>query len=132
MRPTGTGSFSTTVARFVGEVSLGAVQRGPFQTASVGYWIDEGAAGRGYVPEAVAVMFRYAFEDLGLHRLEIAIVPRNAPSRRVVEKLGLREEGIARGFLQIAGVYEDHVRFAITADEWRSRRKELEALAETR
>jgi ribosomal-protein-alanine N-acetyltransferase len=127
----GFGIFVAGGDRFVGEVSLGSVQRGPFQAASVGYWIDERAAGRGYVPEAVAVVFRYAFEELGLHRLEIAIVPRNAPSRRVVEKLGLREEGVAIGYLQIAGVYEDHLRFAITADEWRTRRDEMEAVATT-
>jgi ribosomal-protein-alanine N-acetyltransferase len=113
--------------RFVGEVSLGSVSRGPFQSAFVGYWIDEALAGRGYVPEGVVLMLRYAFETLRLHRLEAAIVPRNLPSRRVVEKLGLREEGTALRFLQIQGVYEDHVRYAITADEWEARRTELTA-----
>ena len=81
--------------RFAGEVSLGSVQRGPFQMAYVGYWIDEALAGRGYVPEGVVLLMRYAFETLALHRLEAAIVPRNTPSRRVAEKLGLRDEGIA-------------------------------------
>jgi ribosomal-protein-alanine N-acetyltransferase len=110
---------------FLGEVSLGNVQRGPFQMAYLGYWIDEYSAGRGFVPEGVVLLMRYAFEDLKLHRLEAAIVPRNAPSRRVVEKLGLREEGIAHGFLQIQGVYEDHVRYAITTEEWSARETEL-------
>ena len=67
-------------------------------------------------------MMRYAFEALQLHRLEAAIVPRNTASRRVAEKLGLRDEGIAVRFLQIQGVYEDHVRYAITAEEWRGAR----------
>ena len=44
---------------------------------------------------------RFAFETLRLHRLEAAIVPRNAPSRRVAEKLALRDEGTAQRFLQI-------------------------------
>src|SRR5690242_9119236 len=104
--------------RFAGEVSLGSVARGPFQSAYVGYWIDEELAGHGYVPEGVVLIFRYAFDTLQLHRLEAAIVPRNDASRRVVEKLGLRDEGTAREFLQIQGVYEDHVRYAITAGEW--------------
>jgi ribosomal-protein-alanine N-acetyltransferase len=39
----------------------------------------------------------------------------------VVEKLGLREEGVARGFLQIDGVFEDHVRYGLTAEEWDER-----------
>jgi ribosomal-protein-alanine N-acetyltransferase len=103
---------------FIGEVSLGSVQRGPFQSAFVGYWIDREHAGRGLVPEGVALVLRYGFEDLGLHRLEAAIVPRNHASRRVAEKLGMRDEGTARRFLQIRGVYEDHARYAMTAEDW--------------
>lgn len=110
---------------FVGEVSLGNVQRGPLQSASVGYWIDEGHAGRGLVPAGVVVVLRHAFETLTLHRVEIGIVPRNLPSRRVVEKLGLREEGTSSRLVQIRGVWEDHVRYAITVEEWQERRIEL-------
>ncbi len=109
--------------RLVGEVSLGSVQRGPFQMAYVGYWVDELHAGNEYVPEGVALLMRYAFDVLALHRLEAAIVPRNIASRRVAEKLHLREEGIALGFLQIQGIYEDHVRYAITAEEYRMRER---------
>jgi ribosomal-protein-alanine N-acetyltransferase len=112
---------------FIGEVSIGSVQRGPFQSAYVGYWIDRDQAGQGLVPEAVALVLQYAFVTLGLHRIEIAIVPRNAASRRVVEKLDLREEGVARGFLQIDGIYEDHVRYGITAEEWDERGPEIVA-----
>jgi ribosomal-protein-alanine N-acetyltransferase len=53
--------------------------------------------------------------------VEISIIPRNHASRRVVEKLGIREEGIAERFLEIDGVWEDHVRYAITAEEWDAR-----------
>ena len=113
--------------RLAGEVSLGSVQRGPFQMAYVGYWIDRELAGRGFVPEGVVLAMRYAFEVLTLHRLEAAIVPRNIASRRVVEKLGMRDEGTATRFLQIQGVYEDHVRYAMTVDEWRERHGELVA-----
>jgi len=60
-----------------------------------------------------------------LHRVEISIIPRNSASRRVVEKLGIREEGVALRFLEIDGVWEDHVRYAITAEEWLERRDEL-------
>ena len=113
--------------RFIGEVSLGSVQRGPFQSANVGYWIDEAEAGRGYMPEAVVLVIRFAFEALGLHRVEAAIVPRNKASRRVAEKIGLRDEGTSDRFLQIRGVWEDHVRYAITAEDWALRKTELEA-----
>ncbi|HXY92157.1 MAG TPA: GNAT family protein [Acidimicrobiia bacterium] len=110
----------------LGEVSLGSVLRGPFQSSFIGYWIDEKQAGNGYVPEGVALVIRYGFDTLGLHRLEAAIVPRNDRSRRVAEKLGLRDEGTARRFLQIRGVWEDHVRYAITVEDWKARRAGLE------
>lgn len=110
---------------FVGEVNLSSVQRGPFQNAYVGYWIDQAHAGQGYTPEAFVVAAQYAFEDLGLHRLQVAIIPRNGSSRRVVEKLALREEGVALRYLEINGVWEDHVRYAITAEEWEARRDDL-------
>ena len=77
------------------------------------------------MPEALVVLTRFAFEELGLHRLQIAIIPRNKASRRVVEKLGLREEGIAARYLEINGTWEDHVRYAITAEEWQERAPEL-------
>ena len=110
----------------MGEVSLGSVLRGPFQSSFIGYWIDEKQAGNGYVPEAVALVIRYGFDTLGLHRMEAAIVPRNDESRRVADKLGLRDEGTARQFLQIRGVWEDHVRYAITARRLATTRDDLE------
>lgn len=113
--------------RFAGEVSLGNVQRGPFQMGYLGYWIDEPLAGHGYVPEGVVLLMQYAFGSLALHRLEAAVVPRNAASRRVAEKVGLRDEGIAVRFLQIRGVYEDHVRYAMTVEEWRRLEPDLRA-----
>jgi len=107
--------------RLVGEITLSSIQRGPFQNGFIGYWVDQAVAGQGLAPEAVVAVLQFAFADLRLHRIEIAIVPRNAPSRRVVEKLALRQEGIAVRFLEIDGVWEDHVRYAVTAEEWAER-----------
>ena len=126
-RQLGTGyGFGIFVgSRFAGEINVSAVQRGPFQSAYVGYWVDEAQAGRGYVPEAVVCVCRYSFDELRLHRLQIAIIPRNAASRRVVEKLEIREEGVAQRYLEINGVWEDHIRYAITAEEWAERKLSL-------
>ena len=123
-RQLGTGyGFGILVAgRFAGEINISSIQRGPFQNAYVGYWIDQAMAGHGYVPESAVLLLRFAFEELALHRIQIAIIPRNRASRRVAEKLGLREEGVASRYLEINGVWEDHVRYAITAEEWWPRR----------
>jgi ribosomal-protein-alanine N-acetyltransferase len=104
--------------RFAGEVTLSSILRGPFQNGSIGYWIDKDVAGEGLIPESVVVVLQFAFETLRLHRIEVAIIPRNLASRRVVEKLDLRNEGVALGFLEINGEWEDHVRYAMTAEEW--------------
>jgi ribosomal-protein-alanine N-acetyltransferase len=110
---------------FAGEVNLSSIQRGPFQNAYVGYWIDEAKAGNAYTSEALVAVFRHSFEDLALHRLQISIIPRNTASHRVVAKLGIRDEGIAVRYLEINGTWEDHVRYAITVEEWAERREEL-------
>ena len=127
-RQLGTGyGFGVFVGeQLIGEMNVSSIQRGPFQNAYVGYWIDQRQAGQGYTPEALVVAMRFAFDDLRLHRLQIAIIPRNKPSRRVVEKLGLRLEGLAERYLEINGVWEDHMRYAITVEEWVARRTEFE------
>lgn len=122
---TGYGFGIFVDGRFAGEINLNSIHRGAFQSAYIGYWIDEGQAGHGYMPEAVVLVLRYGFEELGLHRMQINIIPRNSASRRVVEKLGLREEGVAERYLEINGVWEDHLRFALTSEEWEIRRDEL-------
>lgn len=111
--------------QFAGEINLNNVTRGALQSATIGYWIDRARAGHSYIAESVVVLSRFAFDQLQLHRLEICIVPRNANSRRVMEKLRFRNEGIAERFLEINGTWEDHVRYAITAEEWAVRGDEL-------
>ncbi len=113
--------------RLSGEVNLNHVVRGAMQSGVIGYWIDQARAGRSLIAESVVVVCAFAFEQLDLHRIEICIVPRNRNSRRVMEKLAIREEGIAQRFLEINGVWEDHVRYGITVEEWSQRRAELDA-----
>lgn len=126
-RATGTAyQFAVFVDdEIAGEVNLNNVVRGAMQSCTVGYWIDQRHAGNGYTAEGVAVVLQFAFEQLGLHRVEICIVPRNHRSRRIVEKLGLRDEGVALRFLEINGEWEDHIRYAMTAEEWTQRRDEI-------
>ncbi len=102
----------------IGRVTLGGVLRGAFQNAYVGYWIDQRHQGQGYMTEAVTTAFSFGFGAAGLHRLQIAIMPRNGASLRVIEKVGARREGLAERYLRIAGEWEDHVVFAMTREEW--------------
>jgi ribosomal-protein-alanine N-acetyltransferase len=105
--------------RLIGRVALANVVRGVWQNATLGYWISEDAGGRGHATAAVGLALRFAFDIAGLHRVQPAIMPRNARSRRVVEKCGFRHEGVALRYLRINGVWEDHDMYALTAEDWR-------------
>jgi ribosomal-protein-alanine N-acetyltransferase len=113
--------------RVAGEINLNNVVRGAMQSGTIGYWVDQRHAGNAYVAEGVVMLIQFAFEQLGLHRVEICIVPRNTNSRRVMDKLQIREEGLAERYLEINGVWEDHVRYGMTVEEWETRRDELSA-----
>ena len=106
---------------FIGEVTIGTIVRGPFQSCLLGYWVDEKFAGRGFAPEAVSAVVDYGLSSLGFQRIEVAIVPGNKSSIRVVEKLGFEFEGISKEYIEVAGVREDHARYCITPRTWNSR-----------
>jgi ribosomal-protein-alanine N-acetyltransferase len=95
-------------------VNINSIIRGRFQSASIGYAAFAPAVGQGYMTEGLGLVIRYAFEQLRLHRLEADIQPGNAPSIRLVERLGFRREGYAPEMLFIDGAWRDHERWAIT------------------
>lgn len=104
--------------RLIGRVALANIVRGPWQNATLGYWIDERSGGRGHATRAVRLALRFAFEHAGLHRVQPAIIPRNGRSVRVAEKAGFRLEGRALRYLKINGVWEDHDIYALTIEDW--------------
>lgn len=103
--------------RLVGQVMVTSIQRGAALTGTVGYWVDERVAGQGIAPTAVAMVVDHCFLELGLHRVEVDVQPGNEPSRRVVDKLGFRCEGVRRGLLHVDGQWRDHELWAMTIDE---------------
>lgn len=106
-----------TSGHIIGRIALSEITRGVFQNAYLGYWMDHRSLGRGLMTEAVRGAVRFAFDDLGLHRVQAAIIDDNKPSLRVIAKAGFREEGLAKAYLKIAGRWQDHRIFAITADD---------------
>jgi len=104
--------------QFAGQLTVGSIIWGSARSGQIGYWIDESFAGRGITPTALAMAVDHCFHVVGLHRLEASIRPENAASRRVVEKLGFREEGVRVRQLHINGAWRDHICYAITAEEF--------------
>ncbi len=103
--------------RVVGQMNVSNVVRGALRSCSVGYWVDSAVAGRGITPTALALVVDHCLTEAGLHRVEVNIRPENAASLRVVEKLGLRQEGYHQRLLDIGGAWRDHLSFAITSEE---------------
>jgi ribosomal-protein-alanine N-acetyltransferase len=103
--------------QFAGQLTVGSIVWGSARSAQVGYWIDEAFAGRNVTPTALAMAVDHCFFVIGLHRLEATIRPENHASRRVVEKLGFREEGLRRRSLHIDGAWRDHLCYAMTAED---------------
>jgi ribosomal-protein-alanine N-acetyltransferase len=108
-------------SRIVGRVALTQVVRGAFQSAVLGYWMDADHQRRGLMTESVAATLGFAFGPAGLHRVQAGVMPRNAASLKVLARLAFRLEGFADRYLKIAGHWEDHLLFGITAEEWKSR-----------
>lgn len=103
--------------RLVGQVTLGNIVRRAFCSCYAGYWVDSRVAGRGIIPTALALAVDHAFNVGGLHRIEVNIRPENTASRRVVEKLGFREEAYHPRYLHIDGAWRDHVGYALTTED---------------
>jgi [ribosomal protein S5]-alanine N-acetyltransferase len=109
--------------RIAGVFALSQIARGPFLSCYAGWRVSVEVLGQGLCTEAMRAMLDMAFapapDGLGLHRVQANVIPGNGPSLRVAEKLGLRREGLALRYLQIDGRWQDHVMFAIVADEFR-------------
>ena len=102
---------------FVGQLTIGGVQRGALRSAWVGYWVDSTVQSGGVATAALALAVGHALGPVGLHRIEATIAPENHPSQAVVAHLGFRQEGYLERYLDINGAWRDHLLFAMTREE---------------
>lgn len=105
----------------VGAITLDNIRRGPAQSGTLGYWVGETYARRGYMAEAIASVVHHAFARLELSRIEAACLPENVASRGVLEKSGFKYEGVAQSYLQINGRWRTHVLYAALRHDRRGR-----------
>lgn len=95
--------------KIIGSIGLSNVVWGPFRSAFMGYKLDKEFINKGYMSAAVRLLTEYAFNELGLHRIEANVMPRNKASLRVLEKNGYVNEGISKYYLNINDIWEDHI-----------------------
>jgi ribosomal-protein-alanine N-acetyltransferase len=115
--------FRTSDGAMVGGVSLSNVRRGVAMTASLGYWSSITHARQGHTLAAVHAVAAFAFGPAGLHRVEAACVPENEASKNLLLKAGFNEEGLARAYLKINGVWRDHLTFGLLSESLRVRER---------
>jgi RimJ/RimL family protein N-acetyltransferase len=106
--------------RVLGSITLMLEQDQP--RAEIGYILGREHWGQGYAGEAQRRAIDYAFDDLGLHRLEADTHPDNTGSTRSLERLGFRREGRLRERWLVGGRYSDSVLWGLLAEEWRAGR----------
>jgi len=99
----------------VGGITLSNIRRGVAQMGSIGYWVGEPHTRQGHTAAAVRAVTRFAFQRLGLHRIEAACIPTNEGSRAVLARAGFRQEGMAMAYLRINGVWRDHLLFGLVS-----------------
>ena len=109
--------FLRSEGSLVGGLTLSNIRRGVAQSCSVGYWIGEAYQRCGLMSDAVRAVVPFAFGSLNLHRVEAACLPSNDRSISLLRGCGFTEEGYARRYLKINGVWQDHVLFAILAED---------------
>jgi [ribosomal protein S5]-alanine N-acetyltransferase len=105
-----------------GVYNVSQIFRGPFRSAYLGYYALEPHAGQGYMREGMLLLLRYAFGELGLHRLQANVQPENHRSIALIRSTGFTEEGYARRYLKINGRWRDHLMFAVLAEDVGRRR----------
>ena len=103
-------------ATAIGNLAFNNIVRGAFQSCHLGYQLDEREVNQGFMTEALQRAIAFVFDDMQLHRIEANVMPRNLRSSRVLVKLGFAEEGLARQYLKINGVWEDHIHFVMLND----------------
>lgn len=109
--------FDARSQTLLGGLTLGLIRRGVAQACTLGYWMGQRHAGKGHMSEAVRGALRFAFQELALHRVEAACLPSNAPSRRLLDRVGFQHEGLARSYLRINGAWADHLLYAALASD---------------
>jgi [ribosomal protein S5]-alanine N-acetyltransferase len=105
--------FAVSTGTLVGGLTLCNVRRGVTQSCMLGYWIGAKYANCGYMTAALRTVIPFVFDSLELHRLEAACLPSNTASIRLLERAGFKREGLARRYLRINGVWQDHLLYAL-------------------
>ncbi|SOB99980.1 ribosomal-protein-alanine N-acetyltransferase [Ureibacillus xyleni] len=104
----------------IGHISLYAIKRLPYNSAFIGYSVDERYTRKGIATEAVNEVVKFGFNVVKLHRIEAYVSPKNYGSIKVLENADFVREGLLRELLYINGSWEDHFLYSLLREDCRS------------
>ncbi len=110
--------FENETNAIAGGINLNHVTRGAAGHATLGYWLDEDHQGQGFMREAGALVLAFAFNGLQLMRVNAGCLPHNIRSQKMLLSLGFEEEGYAKAYFQIDGLWQDHVLYGLTKQSY--------------
>jgi len=108
----------------LGSITIENIRKGPSNAATLGYWLGKQHTGKGFMREAVLNIVDFSFTRLTISRLEAATLPENNSSRRLLEQVGFKYEGVGQSYLQINGRWRNHVLYGLLRNDRRGQAEE--------
>ncbi|MCF6344798.1 MAG: GNAT family N-acetyltransferase [Devosiaceae bacterium] len=108
------------IKTLVGAISLSNIRYNAARHVTLGYWVSEEESNKGIISKSVKLILPFIFNSLQLVRVHAACLPHNIASRKLLEKNGFEEEGYSKDYLQINGIWQDHVLYALTREKYLS------------
>jgi len=97
----------------VGGINISNVQRSVIQTCNIGYWLGEPHIKKGYMEESMRSIIPYIFKNIKINRIQALTLKNNLTSRKLLEKIGFKNEGVLRKAMKINNIWEDHILYAL-------------------
>ena len=105
--------FKKNNKELIGGINISNIQRSVVQTCNIGYWLGEPNIKKGYMEESMRSIIPYIFKNLKINRIQAFTLNNNISSRKLLEKLNFKNEGVLREAMKINNVWEDHILYAL-------------------
>jgi len=101
----------------LGGINISNIQRGVIQTCNIGYWLGERNIGYGYMEESIKAIIPYIYEQLKIHRIQALTLEENIASRKLIEKVNFKKEGVLREAMKINNEWRDHLIYSLLIND---------------
>ena len=104
--------FRKSDKSLLGGINVSNIERGVMQTGNIGYWLGKDFTSKGYMYESIYTLLPYIFDQIKLNRVQAYTLEENKSSRKLLESLNFKKEGILRNSMKINNVWRDHILYS--------------------